>query len=254
MKLLVASFGGFCATAEALIEAGTKCIVLVSEPGENPDQETQLGELRSLAAQVVMEQCDFRVESEVEAMLERIRKHHGTLVAVIHTAEYFSDAALAIQDPESIRRVWGPKADAAWFLHKHTVDRDHELGAFISYSSVASLLGSVGQANSTAANAYLDELARWRASQGLPGVSIQWPAVSGVNKGGATEQARSGVTTTIGVSTVKQVLRQVLGVTPALLTSAVQVVKPRGVLEVEVMTSVSSARLLRDVQVSESNS
>ena len=85
-------------------------------------------------------------------------------------------------------------------------------------------------------------------------MSIQWPAVSGVNKGGATEQARSGVTTTIGVSTVKQVLRQVLGVTPALLTSAVQVVMPRGVLEVEVMTSVSSARLLRDVQVSESNS
>ena len=48
------------------------------------------------------------------------------------------------------------------------------------FSSAASLLGSAGQSNHASANAYLDVLAHYRQSQGLPGFSINWGAWSEV--------------------------------------------------------------------------
>ncbi|MDY7007681.1 MAG: beta-ketoacyl reductase, partial [Cyanobacteriota bacterium] len=46
----------------------------------------------------------------------------------------------------------------------------------------ASLLGSPGQGNHSAANAFLDGLAHYRRAMGLPGLSIHWGAVSQVGE------------------------------------------------------------------------
>ena len=105
------------------------------------------------------------------------------------------------------------------------------------YSSIASLLGNVGQANYAAANAYMDELARWRAAQGLPGTSVQWPAVAGVGMAAdAGERVAFDASTSVDVRTVKRVVRQLLGggaaaAVSSATSSAVQAVLPRGLLQ-----------------------
>jgi hypothetical protein len=74
--------------------------------------------------------------------------------------------------------VLAPKLIGAWHLHSMTVEEP--LDFFVFFSSAASLLGSPGQGNHAAANAFVDALAHHRRARGLPALSINWGAWSGV--------------------------------------------------------------------------
>jgi acyl carrier protein len=74
--------------------------------------------------------------------------------------------------------VMRPKV--AGSLHLHECTRDLPLDFFVLFSTGSTLLGSAGQSNYTAANAFLDGLAYHRRALGLPATSINWGAWSNV--------------------------------------------------------------------------
>ncbi|MDG4859414.1 KR domain-containing protein, partial [Streptomyces sp. T-3] len=54
------------------------------------------------------------------------------------------------------------------------IARDRKVTRFVLFSSIAATFGSAGQANYAAANTFLDALAQYRHSRGLPATSIAW--------------------------------------------------------------------------------
>jgi acyl transferase domain-containing protein/acyl-CoA synthetase (AMP-forming)/AMP-acid ligase II/NADPH:quinone reductase-like Zn-dependent oxidoreductase/NAD(P)-dependent dehydrogenase (short-subunit alcohol dehydrogenase family)/acyl carrier protein len=171
--LITGGHGGLgLAVARWLVEKGARHLVLLSRSGASSASEEIVADLAAMGATVATMQADVANESDLARALSEIRDTMPPLRGVIHAAGVLDDHLLLNQDAESFRRVLAPKVLGAWNLH--TLTADLPLDFFVVFSSVASVLGSPGQANYAAANAFLDGLAHDRLSRGLPCLSIDW--------------------------------------------------------------------------------
>ncbi|WP_208609667.1 type I polyketide synthase, partial [Streptomyces atriruber] len=159
--------------AEHLVrDWGVRHLVLASRRGDRtPGSDELRAQLQDFGATVELAAADVGDAEAVAALVASVDPAHP-LTGVIHAAGVLDDAVVTAQTPESLARVWAAKATAARLLHEAT--REIPLGLFVVFSSAAASLGSPGQANYAAANAYCDALVQHRRAQGLPGLSIAW--------------------------------------------------------------------------------
>ncbi|MDZ8064897.1 MAG: SDR family NAD(P)-dependent oxidoreductase [Nostoc sp. DedQUE08] len=173
--LITGGLGGLgLLIAHWLVERGAKHLVLMGRKGTNEHSDRQIQQLQAQGVSVMVMQADVSVQSQVAEVLAEIGRSHPPLRGIIHAAGVLNDGVLLQQTWERFHQVMAPKVQGAWNLHALT--QTLPLDFFILFSSAASVLGSAGQANHCAANAFLDALAHYRHQLGLPGLSINWGA------------------------------------------------------------------------------
>ncbi|MEU7763654.1 SDR family NAD(P)-dependent oxidoreductase [Nocardia sp. NPDC049190] len=175
---------------------GARRLVLASRRGSRaPGAAELVDELTALGAHVDVVACDAADRTSLDGILAAIPPQHP-LTGVVHAAGVVADGVFDTLTPEQIATVVRPKVDAAWNLHEATKNLD--LSMFVLYSSIAGVIGSAGQANYAAANAFLDALAHDRKVAGLPATSLAW----------APWRASSGMTSALGAADLARLRRE----------------------------------------------
>jgi thioesterase domain-containing protein/acyl carrier protein len=113
--------------------------------------------LRTLGANVVLAIADVTDAVAMAAVAERVRKSHGNVTTIIHSAGILHDALIALRTPVAASAVVDVKAKGAIVLGQAFAKTPPEL--LVLFSSVSSIIGLPGQVDYTAANAFLDAYA-----------------------------------------------------------------------------------------------
>ena len=159
--------------AQWLTTKGVTNIVLLGRNGVKPELQDKLQKLQD-NNQINVIKADISSTSQLTQALWQIESTLPPLKGVVHCAGVIDDRAISNQDWNSFSKVLAPKIQGAWNLHELT--QKYDIESFILFSSASSLLGSAGQTNYCAANAFLDVLAHARRAQGLPAIAINWGA------------------------------------------------------------------------------
>ena len=179
--LVTGGLGGFgLRFVPYLIAAGARHLTLMDrDPTRSRDvdwirQTTTLSKMtREYEIDIVP--GDVRDEEDVQRCIGALTK---PLKGVFHLAGTLEDRSFLDTSPDSLARVFAPKAQGALNLHHATADCD--LDYFMLFSSIASTFGNLGQINYSGASAFLDGLAAYRRQRGLPGFAYNLGPVTEV--------------------------------------------------------------------------
>ncbi|MGW1895835.1 SDR family NAD(P)-dependent oxidoreductase, partial [Streptomyces sp. NPDC002004] len=147
---------------------------LESEPTTHAETRRRIAavrELESYGAEVLAESCDVSDRTALADAVARAELRFGPVEGVVHAAGLAGGGLAQFRHVEAMREVLTPKVDGTLALA--SVLRSRPLDFFAVFSSTGALLGSLGQVDYCAANAFLDA---WAESAGAPErvVAIAW--------------------------------------------------------------------------------
>ena len=207
--LITGGLGGLgLETMQGLIERGARHLVLTGRRVAIADIQDRLKPLQQAGVEIRVMASDVADPQAVAELLTQVQASMPPLRGVFHAAGVLDDGVLMEQSWPRFERVLAPKVAGAWNLHLQT--QAAPLDFFVCFSSAASLLGSPGQGNYAAANAFLDALAHARRARGLPGLTINWGPWAEVGMAARTSAAPWGGLAQIPPATGLQMLAYLL--------------------------------------------
>ncbi|MFZ4851162.1 MAG: beta-ketoacyl reductase, partial [Caldilinea sp.] len=186
--LITGGLGGLgLQVARWLVEQGARHLVLSGRRALG-DRAAAIAPLTDAGCTVHLLQADVAQAGEVERLLTTLDKNFPPLRGIVHAAGLLNDGIVLQQQWSRFQQVLAPKVNGSWHLYTQTAQRP--LDFLLFFSSAAALIGSPGQSNYAAANAFLDALAAAGRSAGRTVLSIGWGSWGGTTL--AAERTGSG--------------------------------------------------------------
>lgn len=198
--LITGGLGGVgMEVARKLVDLGARHVTLVGRRAASTEKiqalQARLGD--DVGVHTVL--ADIASTEDVTRLMTGIATGGRRLGGVIHAAGVLADVPVPQLTWNQLDDVFRAKVYGTWLLHQ-AVESVADLQFFVTFSSVASVIGPAAQSNYAAGNAFMDALMSWRVATGRPGLSILWGPwaevgmAAGLGEDRAATMQRRGVT------------------------------------------------------------
>ncbi|GAA0736032.1 SDR family NAD(P)-dependent oxidoreductase [Dactylosporangium roseum] len=194
--LVTGGLGGIgLAVARELARTGTKAIALLGRrglPGSPADDSAETAaarravqEIEAAGASVVVLAADVADRPAVERSVAAVRARFGAVNLLIHAAAVPAGGLLNLRTLDECRQVLRPKTDGTRVLAD--VFADQPPRRVVLYSALDAVLGTLGQVDHAAANAFLDAVAGAGWFAGSHVTAVNWGAWREVGQAARTD-------------------------------------------------------------------
>ncbi|MGR3219883.1 MAG: SDR family NAD(P)-dependent oxidoreductase [Candidatus Anammoxibacter sp.] len=171
--LITGGLGGVGLNVAAwLVKSGAKHVVLIGRTAPIKDKAERIKELECKGCEITVMRADVSNKDELTVVFDEIERTMPPLNGVFHCAGIFDDRLLVNHEWNVFERVFAAKVRGAWNLHLLSLKK--KVSIFALFSSIFSILPEAGVGNYAAANSFMDALAQYRKTLGLPGLSVNW--------------------------------------------------------------------------------
>ncbi|NVO12146.1 MAG: SDR family NAD(P)-dependent oxidoreductase [Bacteroidales bacterium] len=154
-------------------------LVLFGRSALKEEQEAKLNQLKAYNTEIIYLQADVSKLEDMEVVVKTTKTKFSQINGVIHSAGINKDSFILKKSKEEIEKVLEPKIYGTINLDLAT--RGENLDVFILFSSIAGVMGNLGQCDYAYGNHFLDSFAEIRENlkkeQKRFGktLSINWP-------------------------------------------------------------------------------
>lgn len=159
-------------TARWAVERGARKIALLSRSQPSADARRIISDLEVSGAVVRFYQVDIADRAQLNSVFSEIRRQLSSVMTLFHLAGVVRDSLVVKMPWSDFAEVIKAKILGSVNLHQLTLDDD--VRHFVLFSSVAGLVGTMGQANYAGGNGFLDGLAFARQASGRTATTLNW--------------------------------------------------------------------------------
>ncbi|KAF7771534.1 rhizoxin biosynthesis, polyketide synthase / nonribosomal peptide synthetase RhiB [Pseudoalteromonas citrea] len=170
-------------TKEILEKSTYSKVILIGTKPASTTIDRQLSQLQNEFAQGASRldyyAMDISQHEQVSALFNTLMQRYGQITGIIHSAGVIKDSLITRKTPAELKHVFAPKI--AGLVALDEASKALDLDFFVSFSSIASVFGNLGQADYATANAFIDQYMAERHAQVCQGtrhglsLCINWP-------------------------------------------------------------------------------